>query len=948
MNGHCDFHTFERAVDVCGICYGDLCRNCALPLKGRKDSVCKDCALAVSGVRGGSKPEVRGDRRTVKQRRQEYAAAGPPEDFFQFFDADLPDDALIPPPPPAPKGDRQKATAADSADGPAEETGIKKLLGRLKPDQPDEEAGEFVAIDDILGQRDASGADDGDELGQDADAVSQLADIRRRGRARVPDLNLSREISQDDGVKTDSDDSGSIASVETETPAPSPAPGHDADDQEVESAHLKAAPSTEPPVAQPTVAGLGSPSTPYPQPQPDPELAEGQGTAASFPVESPNRQADQGPLPFDPTRQADRPAAAETAADESAEQPQVPLDTTSQHPSDQDLPAVEPVASTGTGHPVSPTDHKPLRPSDFDDLFSGDNPVESTDLGHLFDTVGRQDRRRQLRPISEVSAGETPPSDDLAPSGNRPSQLSPRLQEVVDELSGRGKPTEKEANPFRKRNRVAEPESIPDFSTDPFSDQGQEPTPVASAPDRRPGAAAAAAAEPMASGPAAPIVPDDHPPLYHPLDNTEPTYQPLDTPAPEPTYTPLDTPAPEPTVVEPNYTPTIEPAVEPTYQPLDPPAAEPTYTSTVEPAAAEHTYTPLDTPAPEPTVVEPNYTPTIEPAAEPTYQPLDPPAAEPTYTPLDPPAAEPTYTPLDTPATEPTYTPTIEPAAEPTYQPLDPPAAEPTYQPLDPPAAEPTYQPLDPPATEPTYQPLDTPAVEPAAGMEPSIDDVLPPLGDQLFNSEPVRGIDPPPRVATGFDEVLPTNPGEGEAAESDRVWPRRDLPPPSMGDAPTPTVDDLLPPPDTAPPGHSLPPDVSPPAPAPAPAVADDDLAWLTGPGSVTTESFAVGSVEMNGAEPPPLDAADAEPVELQEDIQRSAEDLAGETPPPPGSTVLPTVDDDSAEWTVMDDVPDLDGTTSKQRADIDARGSWIPPALRGIAPDAAEAAENLPRRQR
>ncbi len=34
MNGHCDFHTFEMAVDVCDLCYGDLCRSCRATPEG--------------------------------------------------------------------------------------------------------------------------------------------------------------------------------------------------------------------------------------------------------------------------------------------------------------------------------------------------------------------------------------------------------------------------------------------------------------------------------------------------------------------------------------------------------------------------------------------------------------------------------------------------------------------------------------------------------------------------------------------------------------------------------------------------------------------------------------------------------------------------------------------------------------------------------------------------
>ncbi len=121
--------------------------------------VCKDCALTVSGVRGSGKPEVRGDRRTVKSRRKAYAATEQPEDFFQFFDAGLPADALVagPPPPPVSKSDREKAAAesssAESADGSsaaADGTGIRRLLGRLKPNESERNEDDLVPIDKVL------------------------------------------------------------------------------------------------------------------------------------------------------------------------------------------------------------------------------------------------------------------------------------------------------------------------------------------------------------------------------------------------------------------------------------------------------------------------------------------------------------------------------------------------------------------------------------------------------------------------------------------------------------------------------------------------------------------------------------------------------------------------------------------------------------------------------
>jgi hypothetical protein len=50
-----------------------------------------------------------------------------------------------------------------------------------------------------------------------------------------------------------------------------------------------------------------------------------------------------------------------------------------------------------------------------------------------------------------------------------------------------------------------------------------------------------------------------------------------------------------------------------------------------------------------------------------------------------------------------------------------------------------------------------------------------------------------------------------------------------------------------------------------------------------------------------------------------------------------------------VVDDDDDDDGRAepAKQRHDTDASGNWIPPILRGLAPDARQAKVNLPRRR-
>ncbi len=91
MNGRCETDPFDQAVDVCQSCYGEFCSACLLVPKGRKHPVCKDCAVISSGVRPGAKHPVRGERKTLKQRRK-HLRAQPSQDTFRFFDEDTVDD----------------------------------------------------------------------------------------------------------------------------------------------------------------------------------------------------------------------------------------------------------------------------------------------------------------------------------------------------------------------------------------------------------------------------------------------------------------------------------------------------------------------------------------------------------------------------------------------------------------------------------------------------------------------------------------------------------------------------------------------------------------------------------------------------------------------------------------------------------------------------------------
>ncbi len=80
MAGQCEFHPFEQAADVCGVCYADICTGCVTTVRSRPEPICRDCALTMSGVRGSSKTQIRGDKSTVAARRAALHPQEPVED----------------------------------------------------------------------------------------------------------------------------------------------------------------------------------------------------------------------------------------------------------------------------------------------------------------------------------------------------------------------------------------------------------------------------------------------------------------------------------------------------------------------------------------------------------------------------------------------------------------------------------------------------------------------------------------------------------------------------------------------------------------------------------------------------------------------------------------------------------------------------------------------------
>ncbi len=87
MNGRCETDPLDRAINVCGSCYGEFCESCLVMMKGRRHPVCTRCARVLSGVRPGHSIERRGPRNSAKKRREALQAAAADDDnTFAYFE----------------------------------------------------------------------------------------------------------------------------------------------------------------------------------------------------------------------------------------------------------------------------------------------------------------------------------------------------------------------------------------------------------------------------------------------------------------------------------------------------------------------------------------------------------------------------------------------------------------------------------------------------------------------------------------------------------------------------------------------------------------------------------------------------------------------------------------------------------------------------------------------
>ncbi len=138
MNGRCESDPFDQAIDVCPSCYGEFCSQCLVDTKVRKHPLCRECALIVSGLRVGGKPVVRGDKKTVKQRRAALRQK-PVTRAFEYFGLEGEDD-----------GSPTESNRSSS--------------------------GQWLSSDDALGQ--AAQGQSGDEIG-DAESADESGKLKR-------------------------------------------------------------------------------------------------------------------------------------------------------------------------------------------------------------------------------------------------------------------------------------------------------------------------------------------------------------------------------------------------------------------------------------------------------------------------------------------------------------------------------------------------------------------------------------------------------------------------------------------------------------------------------------------------------------------------------------------------------------------------------------------------
>ncbi len=1012
-------------------------------MKGRKDVVCKDCALTVSGVRGAAKPQIRGDRRTVKERRKAYAEAGPAEDYFQFFDEDLdPADLTVVASESVVAGSEETSAASARKSEPTEDdlsgddvgSGIRRFLNRHKDQEGDDQStdSDFVNLGEVL----AAGASADDNTpARENDAVTQLTDLRQ-GRTSVSDLRLSTTPNDEDddadieatpvpqalipktsrgssrapedAMSEGAEESGSSPALD-ELIGTSPDHVHQRADAEQESdiPDPTRRVGFEPDDADRLDSGFVGQETGMDTMAMDSAVEAAFNPfvvdqAAAEPVPEPlgehlppaNGLSDPGTIaggtePSEPWAAALPDPLAQAQAGE----------TRRTAPPD---PTVVPGDHTGEmqTHPVSNIGD-PVGPS-----FSAGNfaPEASPSPG-----LGPADLTDEDSPFHSVAALQD--ADEAPGRSGFDFEISPRLQGLADDLADRDSAVAPSADVFMKRKSpVVESEPAPDFSTDPFANQDryvpdQSPELDGSGPltdfrsmvEPEPLQDESEPPEPAVGG----FVHDEEPQL--PPDPTIPYEDEHGWVHDPPTTTAADTGSPIETASTLESGPTdLEISSEPSFDaaatqaaPIEPESDHLPFEVAVFdrlPEVSTPTQFPEDPTAPDPAVPNPALADSALADPAPTDPAtLMPPVEQPEESVADalglpsfgadPEPDDGGYNvesyrqmmeadPLAGP--DPSYSPDFHPNRRSTdaatnidarihqeiwgnpQGPADPehPQSEAasglTSSPADPPP------PVDPDpvasALEQSFEPLASP--EPPAPPAP-----LPPLEpltpiDAIDRFEPTAPLAEPQAPLTPDPIPAPLAAPEHNSANHTHTEPAGSLDPinPTGGPTPMPHLADMV---------ESF-----------AEEPRHDDLDFLnalavdgmvdqwagdpTSQPSALQPSYDTPSFDTPSYDTPSFDT----PFETPSHDHSSFETTAPTPPPPPNSTltddedplstVLPTGGSGTDAWTEVDNVQDIDGRTPKERADVDSRGSWIPPALRGMAPDAAEAGQNLPKRRR
>lgn len=80
MDGRCERHLFDRAIDRCGRCGLEFCHTCVIyPFGNSKPPFCLPCAVEAAGVRSGAgsgRAMSRRERKQLERERREGDLVG--------------------------------------------------------------------------------------------------------------------------------------------------------------------------------------------------------------------------------------------------------------------------------------------------------------------------------------------------------------------------------------------------------------------------------------------------------------------------------------------------------------------------------------------------------------------------------------------------------------------------------------------------------------------------------------------------------------------------------------------------------------------------------------------------------------------------------------------------------------------------------------------------------